>query len=157
MFLPASARAFRVADWPMHHLLAIGRYHLRNMGAVLAPFDCSPPMWRLLSILNEEDGRSISYLAEVGVVERSNLGRLIDDMERKGLVTRDQHASDRRQTLVFLSAAGRNLFRRSLQSVLDYYGRFLRNISESERATLMSLLARIENNVSGPLGRIVER
>jgi DNA-binding MarR family transcriptional regulator len=126
------------------------------MSVVLAPFDCQPPAWRLLSILHEEDGRSISYLAEVGVVERSNLGRLIDDLEQKGLVTRDRHSVDKRQTLVFLSSAGRSLFRRSLPSVLEYYSRLLADISQSELETLMSLLARIKNNVSAPLGGIVD-
>jgi DNA-binding MarR family transcriptional regulator len=138
---------FHVADWPMHYFLAIDRYHVRNMTKVLAPFDCSPLVWRLLSILAGKDGQNVSELAEVSVIERSNLSRILDSMEGQGLITRVDRVRDKRQTQIFITDAGRNLFSQSLDAVLDYYARFLTGISPAEMTVLMSLLKKIKRNV----------
>src|SRR5688500_18990896 len=108
------AAPFRIGDWPMHSLLAIVRCHVRNMGMVLLPFDCGALVWRVLSIVCERERCSIGQLAEISVIERSNLSRIIDGMERDGLVAKVDHLRDKRQTRVAVTAKGRALFNRSL-------------------------------------------
>lgn len=138
---------FHVTDWPMHYLLAIDRNHVQNMSSVLQPFDCSPLMWRVLSILADRDGHSVKDLAELSVIERSNLSKMLDGMERDGLIERSAPDGDKRKTLVFLSDEGRSLFEKSLPFVLRYYASFLTGISPSEMAVLMKVLKQIKSNV----------
>ena len=109
---------FHVTDWPMHYLLAIDRFHVRNMARVLSAYHCSPLVWRVLSILADQDGHSVSELADISVIERSNLSRILDGMERGALIERSEREADKRQTHVFLSEQGRQLFVESLPVVL---------------------------------------
>lgn len=138
---------FHVTDWPMHYLLAIDRHHVQNMARVLQPFECSPLMWRVLSILADRDGHNVSELAELSVIERSNLSKLLDGMERDGLIERTAPDGDKRKTLVFLSDSGRELFAKSLPVVLRYYASFLTGISPSEMTVFMEVLKKIKSNV----------
>ena len=141
------AEMFHVTDWPMHYLLAIDRHHVQNMARVLQPFECSPLMWRVLSILADRDGHNVSELAELSVIERSNLSKLLDGMERDGLIERTAPDGDKRKTLVFLSDSGRELFAKSLPVVLRYYASFLTGISPSEMTVFMEVLKKIKSNV----------
>jgi len=153
----ATAARFRVGDWPMHSILAIGRCHIRNMAIVLQRFDCSPLVWRILSIVCERDRCSIGQLADISVIERSNLSRIIDGMERDGLVAKLNEGRDKREIRVTVTAKGKDLFARSLESVLDYYGRFLGGVSVEEKGVFMTVLKRIERNVCGPSAELVDR
>ena len=139
---------FHVTDWPMHYLLAIERHHVRKMSRVLAPYKCSPLVWRVLSILADRDGHSVSELAELSVIERSNLGRILEGMEREGLVERFDRETDKRQTAILLSPRGHKLFVESLPAVLRYYAHFLSGISPAETGILMNALRKIKRNVT---------
>ncbi len=140
----------------MHSLLAIVRCHVRNMGIVLAPFECAPLVWRVLSIVCERDRRSIGQLAEISVIERSNLSRIVDGMESVGLVAKIAELRDKRETRVTATAKGRALFNETLPTVLGYYGQFLSGISEEEKAVLMTVLKKIERNVCGPSAELAD-
>ena len=146
----AAAAKFHVGDWPMHALLAIVRCHVRNMGIVLTPFECSPLTWRVLSIVCERDRCSIGRLADISVIERSNLSRIVDTMERDGLVSKVGQPRDKRETRVSVTPKGRALFAHSLGAVLDYYAHFLAGVSDEERGVFMNVLSKIERNVCGP-------
>jgi DNA-binding MarR family transcriptional regulator len=59
--------------------------------------------WWVLNHLFRNDGVTQSELAEMLEVERPTLGRLLDRMEAKGWVRREEHASDRRAKRVYLT------------------------------------------------------
>ncbi len=54
---------------------------VRRLGATLQ-------MWRVLAALREHDGRRMGDLSETTSIEVSTLTRLVDNMEKKGLVAR---------------------------------------------------------------------
>ena len=147
---------FHVGEWTMHAILAIARGHVRNMGIVLDAFDCSPLVWRVLSIVCERDRCSVGQLADIAVIERSNLSRIVDGMESDGLVTKIESARDRRESRVSVTPKGRALFARSLPVVLEYYGRFLGGVTADEKQVFMNVLAKIERNVCGSSAKLLE-
>jgi DNA-binding MarR family transcriptional regulator len=59
--------------------------------------------WWVLNHLFRNDGVTQSELAEMLEVEKPSLGRLLDRMEAKGWVRREEHASDRRAKRVYLT------------------------------------------------------
>ncbi len=62
--------------------------------------------WRVLASLAGGPPISISQLAQVSVTKQPTVTRLIDRMEERGHVRRLAHESDRRITLVAITAAG---------------------------------------------------
>jgi DNA-binding MarR family transcriptional regulator len=59
--------------------------------------------WWVLNHLFRNDGVTQSELAVILEVEKPTLGRLLDRMEAKGWVRREEHASDRRAKRVYLT------------------------------------------------------
>jgi DNA-binding MarR family transcriptional regulator len=142
----AVTAAYRIGDYPMHYIAAIQRQNQLNLGHTLRSVGLSVPMWRALSALQDKDGQTIGQLADLTVLDRSSLGRLLEDMAAQGLVERQNPPDDRRAVLIRLSAAGKRRFEAALQVMLEHYRRLLRGISDDEFRTLMRLLRRMKAN-----------
>jgi DNA-binding MarR family transcriptional regulator len=138
---------YRIADYPMHYFAAIQRQSQINLGHALRTHGLSVPMWRALSALHGKDGLTIGQIAEITVLDRSSLGRLLEEMAAAGLVERENVPDDRRAVLIRLSTAGERRFASALPTALEYYRRVLRGVSNAEFKTLMRLLRRIKINV----------
>jgi DNA-binding MarR family transcriptional regulator len=142
----AVTAAYRIGDYPMHYIAAIQRQNQLNLGHTLRSVGLSVPMWRALSALQDKDGQTIGQLADLTVLDRSSLGRLLEDMAAQGLVERQNPPDDRRAVLIRLSAAGKRRFEAALPVMLEHYRRLLRGISDDEFRTLMRLLRRMKAN-----------
>ncbi len=78
----------------------------------------SPSQFNLLNLLREQPaGCSQSELSRQLITHRSNITGLVDRLENRGLVRRDQHAHDRRAFVVVLTPVGRAL----LAEILPLY------------------------------------
>jgi MarR family transcriptional regulator, organic hydroperoxide resistance regulator len=137
---------YRITDYPLHYFAAIHWQNQINMGRVLRGVGLSVPMWRTLAALAHKDGQTIGEIAQLAVVDRSSLGRLLEDMAEEGLVEREPLADDRRALVIRLSPQGRDAFERALPLLQQHYDRLLKGISGQEFETLMSVLRRIKAN-----------
>ena len=144
--LPAAPAQYRITDYPMHYIAAIQRQNQINLGHSLRSSGLSVPMWRALAALYDGDNQTIGQIAEKAVLDRSSLGRLLEDMAREGLVERKSPPDDRRAVLIRLSPAGRGRFEASLVAARGHYRNLLHGFSAEEFATLMRLLRRLKAN-----------
>ncbi|MBI1383999.1 MAG: MarR family transcriptional regulator [Rhizobiales bacterium] len=83
-------------------------------------------------------------LADTAVIARSNLTRLVDKLEREGLVERERVASDRRGTFARITEKGCEMRRR----MWTVYGPaidelFVRHLSPQENALLREIMLRL--------------
>jgi DNA-binding MarR family transcriptional regulator len=69
------------------------------------------PQYLVLSVLWEEDGRTISAIAGRLALESSTITPLVKRLEAAGLVARQRNAVDERQVNVSLTSKGRGLRR----------------------------------------------
>lgn len=78
------------------------------------------------------------------VLSRSRVSRLVDDLERDGLVQRSPDPDDGRATLACLTPAGRRAFRRAapvyVDSIRRHFGRLL---TVAEQRTIARALDRV--------------
>lgn len=83
-------------------------------------------------------------MASMMLRSKSAMTRLIDRMEREGLVRRQSSITDRRSVLVALTDEGRNLIERvkpgAVQIMID---RFTSHVSAEEARAMNSVLSRI--------------
>lgn len=97
---------------------------------------------RLLAALREQDGQSVSDLAEAIGVDQPRASRLVNDSVERGLVTRRADHRDARRSVVHLSAEGRLLLEtgeaRRRRAVADAVAGF----TQQEAAALAELLTR---------------
>lgn len=73
----------------------------------LRPHGLTIQRWQVLSVLAAFDGARVTEVAELVAVDQPVVSRVIDQMERDGLVTRTADPDDGRVTLVRLTDAGR--------------------------------------------------
>ena len=102
--------------------------------------------YEVLLFLNDaEDGRMrMSELAESVLLSRSGLTRLVDRLERQGLLKRERCASDARGLFAEITDEGRGVFDEARTTHLDGVRRlFLDRFSRDELRDLAELWAKL--------------
>ena len=99
----------------------------------------------LLRLATSPDGAMrMSVLAHSVLLSRSGLTRLVDRLERAGLVERRECEEDARGLLAVITAAGRELFAEARKTHLAGVRRlYLDLLSEAEQRTLGELFERL--------------
>jgi DNA-binding MarR family transcriptional regulator len=120
---------------------------LDRMEQPLAQADLPPMEWYdvLFTLKEAPDNRlRLSELAKKILLSRSNLTRLIDRLERAGLLRREACPSDRRGTFAVLTEAGLTMQQQMwtvYSQSIDTY--FAAQIDETEAQMLQQLLQRL--------------
>jgi len=65
--------------------------------------------WYILRVLYEQDGQMASHLAKAVGRAATSFTPILDQLERKGLIERRTHPSDRRGVQIYLTKQGRAL------------------------------------------------
>lgn len=127
-------------------------YHLRRaQSAVFRHFaqvvgaeeDITPGLFGMLQVISANPGLCQSRLAEAMGVDRSTIVAVIHQLETRGLVERLAAPQDRRSHSLHVTRDGRAALRRMEKLVLRHEAEIAEGLSDDERKTLMSLLARL--------------
>lgn len=102
--------------------------------------------WRVLASLEGSDGESIGVLSQLTLTKQPTLSRVVQRMEAGGLVSRSRVSSDRRQTVVRITARGHDLTEqlrvraiRHQEAILEPFGQANAQMLISMLRTLLSL------------------
>lgn len=107
------------------------------------PYDITTEQWVLVAKLGEENGITQKDLAERTEKDQANVTRIIDLLEKKGLVRREKNSTDRRSMLVHLTDEGEKLREQLAPIEESVVNVSLSGMSEEEKALLKDFLARI--------------
>ncbi|HSI01073.1 MAG TPA: MarR family transcriptional regulator [Reyranella sp.] len=116
-------------------------------GEEMRPLGASLQVWRVLAALREQDGRRMGDLSRTTSIEVSTLTRLVDNMEKGGLVERRRDSGDARAVALHVTAAGRRLTRRILPIAERYQAVALKGFSAAEQDVLRKALRRLYDNI----------
>ena len=122
--------------------------------------DVSLEWYGILLMLTQAEGGSMrpSDLADSIGLSRSATTRLVDRLERDGLVERTTCPSDRRGSFVSLTAKGEETFKRAgrvhLRGIDQHLGAHL---SSRDMADLRRILAKLADGVGGEALALVDR
>jgi DNA-binding MarR family transcriptional regulator len=120
--------------------------------------DLSASAFQTLAIL---DGASEALpghvIAERLVVSSASMTSLVDTLERRGLVERRPHPTDRRKVLIQLTADGQRIVDQQLPMIHAVINRAISTLSESDRAHLLRSLTTIRAHVSQIAGQPMPR
>jgi MarR family transcriptional regulator, transcriptional regulator for hemolysin len=115
------------------------------------------PTWQVLVSLKGEQHGAQRHLARALGIEGPTLTHHLNRMEAAGLVTRTRDPGNRRVHRVELTEEGQRAFHHLRKAVVAFDRRLRDGLSESEVATLSSLLGRLRANVAPPVEADVER
>ncbi len=116
-------------------------------GEEVRPLGATLQMWRVLAALRERDGRRMGDLSETTSIEVSTLTRLVDAMEKKGLVARRRDAGDARVVALHVTPAGRRLTQRIIPIAERYERVALAGFTPRKPIRLKTALRRLYVNM----------
>lgn len=96
--------------------------------------------WRVLEVLADKEGRSMSALAEAVRMKLPSLSKLVDRMVASALVQRAPDQRDQRRVLVYISDLGLAKVRDLRRPVRRHLAGEAAHLDEHERAELRRLL-----------------
>ena len=136
----SSQRPFRAVGFLLSQL---GFQTSKRFAERLAPLELTPRTFALLRHIESDEGRSQHALAELLRVPPSRMVTLLDELEKRGLVERRPHPTDRRARSLYLTAAGKRLLGKAKKAGAEHEKELTAGLSAAEREQLLDLLERI--------------
>jgi DNA-binding MarR family transcriptional regulator len=114
----------------------------QGAAALLRPHGVSGAQYNILRILRGagEAGLSCGEIAERLVTRDPDITRLLDRMQRQGLVTRERDSQDRRVVTARITAAGRDLLARLDEPMAELHRDQLAHLGADRLRQLATLL-----------------
>lgn len=125
---------------------------------VLEPFGLDTGFYGVLVELSDKPGIDQRRLGEALGIDRTSIGEIVDDLERRGLLSRRIDPNDRRSRKLNLTRKGDALRLKVRPHMLAAQERFVAPLKAEERPIFLDMLYRIvagnlEHEVVGGLGR----
>jgi DNA-binding MarR family transcriptional regulator len=111
-------------------------------------YNITPEQAGIIRRLGEEEGITQKDLAIRMDKDQTNITRLLDQLERKGLVRRDRSKDDRRSSLTYLTDEGKKLNEYIIPAEQEIMNIALRGISEERKALLKEIISEITENIN---------
>jgi len=99
--------------------------------------------WQVLNVLSTYDGSRIGTIADLSGGEQPAVSRVIDQMERDGLVKRRPSLNDSRAVEVWITQRGREIYTELMPEAKAFVARMLRTLSDAESKQMTDLLERL--------------
>jgi DNA-binding MarR family transcriptional regulator len=132
---------------PLFNLLRLGKRYGHVLEDRLQPLGLSRSQARVLTLLAENDGLTARDLLPCIAVEPASMTRLLQGLERAGLVERQPHPTDGRASLLSLTERGRAQQRRVVELMADLDRELSSVLSEKEEGELLRILSRLLERV----------
>ncbi|MFC3603447.1 MarR family winged helix-turn-helix transcriptional regulator [Deinococcus soli (ex Cha et al. 2016)] len=144
------------APGSLHHraYLALQRIalHQQRQGAdLLRDHGLSGPQFNVLRILRGagEGGLTCSEISDRLLEHDPDVTRLLDRLQKAGLVTRDRDRPDRRIVATRLTDAGRNLLNRLDPPLTELHARQFAHLTDTQLRDLITLLTAVTREPEG--------
>lgn len=131
-------------------------YTLKLHAMIFEQYNISHTEFRVLSRLMITGGEEPSVLADSLLVLRQAMTKVIDSLEKKGLVKRTEHPTDRRRLYVVPLPEGLDIAKKMLTIEADFMERVEANFNPEDSANYRELSGRIREARNAALTEIME-
>lgn len=128
-------------------MVPLSRSLLALEAPILASHDL--PMWGyvVLNRLCEQPCRGQNMLADAIGADRTRIIDVLDDLQRRGFISRDPDPADRRTRVLAVTASGRKLRDRVRRAIRREEERFLAHVRPSDREPFLRVLRTLSDGV----------
>jgi DNA-binding MarR family transcriptional regulator len=124
-------------------LSQVGIYASKRFAERIATVGLQPPLFRVLNLVDAEEGKSQQAIAARIEIPPSRMVALVDELERLGLVERRPDPKDRRVRALFLTAEGRRCLARGRKIAKQHEEELTKGMKAADRERLVNLLQKI--------------
>ena len=116
---------------------------MRSFLPVLRAHDLSAQQWRVLRALMEVDGQDASEISGRCTILLPSLSRILQNLDRRGLIRRKTCVNDQRRSLISITKKGQRLVDAIAPLSEERYDDITRRFGENKLATLYDLLGEL--------------
>ncbi len=120
-------------------------YHLQEL-LNAHNIDLTKEQMIVLKRLHDRDGINQNELAFLTLRNKSSLTRLLNKMQKKNYITREQSQADKRVNHVYLTDLGKDTFKRTRPVIQQIISTVQHNISKNEIDQIIMILKKIQLN-----------
>lgn len=126
-------------------IIKAGHWITDSVSKELKEFDIYEPQFNVLRILRGARGAPISVntILENMIQRSSNVTRIVDKLESKGLVERTLSKEDRRKMDIIITQEGLELLKKLDKKVKALHMPMMKNLTEEEAKTLKHLIKKL--------------
>ena len=141
-----------VEDYLLYLLAAASEAASAEFHAKVRKAGLRVPEWRVLAGLYDQDGRMVTELAKISLIEQSRLTHIIVQMEKRQLVRRGSDLEDGRRVRIYLTEKGLELANQLVEQAREHEKNLLKALEEGDGArlkpALRALLIKLDNNTT---------
>jgi DNA-binding MarR family transcriptional regulator len=115
--------------------------------ALFADAELTFSQWVVLMSLRDGKATTCAAIARHMNHDTGATTRLVDRMEKRGLIVRKRSTADRRIVDLKLLPAGKAMAKALTPRIVDFWNRVLEDFSNEEAATLIKLLTRLDQQL----------
>lgn len=147
VFDPTS-EAFRLATSPFYLIAHADYMYHDQMDEVLDGMDVNKSMYRILTVLRDHQPCRMTDLADMALIKRSTVSRIVDKLRDMALVETDQSPDDSRATDVRMSAEGRAMLDSLTPLIAPLFVEATRGLGHDELQRFVATLQIISSNLA---------
>jgi DNA-binding MarR family transcriptional regulator len=118
---------------------------------ILDSYSLTSTQFRVLNLLDTIRGQRLTQLSERVLRSKSQLTRIVDSLEDKGLIRRVEDRGDRRAQLIVLSETGKAINDRAKQEHATSLAARFGSLDPQERSALVALLEKLKHSMANHL------
>jgi DNA-binding MarR family transcriptional regulator len=115
----------------------------RDFFAAFAAFDIKPAQYSILTIIERNPGLKQTQVSDALGIKRTNFVAMIDELEARGLVRRDEAPADRRSNALVLTAAGEALMPKLHDTSAAHEKRIIAALGPRRHVEMASTLSKL--------------
>ena len=110
---------------------------------LVSEFGITQSIGYLLINIDEKDGTTVSQAATLLGLKSTSLSRMLNQLEKSGLIYRESNEGDKRSVKIYLTPLG-NEKRKLARALVKQFNNYLNaHISENDKAYLIKMLKKI--------------
>ena len=130
----------------IHEIIRTGHWITDQVGIELKEFDVTEPQFNVLRILRGQKGKpiTVSSILDQMVQRTSNVTRIVDKLNEKGLVTRKECPSNRRKMDILITQKGSDLLMELNRKIHAFHEPLMKNLEAEEAEMLTKLIKKLK-------------
>ena len=140
--------AFSLKSSPFYLIAHADFQYHEDMERVMSKHGLNITSYRILTVLRERGAASVSDLSKIALTKRTTVSRIVDRMEKAGLVTKASLDSDNRVTMVTPTVRGAEMLAGLTPVGKRQIERALKGLSAAEIDQLVVTLRKVVANLA---------
>lgn len=130
-----------------YEICLVARKIHQSLTAKFKEFDITPEQWVILKELSKEDKISQNELSFRVEKDKNNIKAIVDKLEKKGYVIREENLNDKRAFLITLTNKAYLLINELKDIDTEFNNDLSKNINEEDIKLFKSLLIKFQKNL----------